>query len=58
MNADGSQQTRLTATPASDQAPLWSADGRITFTSDRDGENRRYSMNADGGGQVSIGAAP
>ncbi len=58
MNADVSQQTRLTATPATDQARIWPADGRTTFTSDRDGENRRYSMNADGAGQVPIGAAP
>ena len=38
MNADGSEQTRLTDNSASDQEPAWSPDGRrIAFVSSRDG---------------------
>ena len=50
MNADGSDQTRLTSHPSADAFPAWSPDGdRIAFTSNRDGKFEIYVMNADGG---------
>jgi TolB protein len=53
MNEDGSGQTRLTNSPASDRHPAWSPDGAlIAFQSDRDnigsGRPDIYVMNADG----------
>jgi TolB protein len=48
MNADGSNQTRLTAEPGNDTSPKWSPDGRILFISDRDGRKEIYVMNGDG----------
>jgi Tol biopolymer transport system component len=49
VNADGTNLTRLTNHPASDDAPVWSPDGaRIAFASDRDGSWEIYVMNADG----------
>ncbi|MGH3752225.1 MAG: hypothetical protein ACRDRP_05925 [Pseudonocardiaceae bacterium] len=51
MNADGSNQTRLTNNPAADTQPALSPDGaRIAFTSARDGNNEIYVMKADGTG--------
>jgi len=45
MNADGSQQTRLTCNDADDGSPTWSPDGkRIAFHSDRDGNYEIYVM--------------
>ena len=55
MNADGSDQTRLTFNEADDQAPSWSSDGsRIVFCSNRDGNYEIYVMNADGSGQTRL----
>ncbi len=52
MNADGSNQTRLTNSKANDQGPSWSPDGlRIAFFSDRDGNSEIYVMNSDGSNQ-------
>ena len=51
MNADGSQQTRLTDTGQSvhNDFPAWSPDGqKIAFVSDRGGNAEIYVMNADG----------
>ena len=51
MNADGSNQTRLTNHPGFDGAPVWAPDGqRIAFTSGRGGNAEIYVMNADGTG--------
>lgn len=52
-NADGSDERRLTDSPASDGSPSWSPDGKlIAFSSDRsnpeDHEYEIYVMNADG----------
>jgi hypothetical protein len=49
MEADGSARTRLTANPALDGTPGFSADGaRIAFASSRTGNGDIYVMNADG----------
>ena len=51
MNADGSNQKRLTSSPGVDEQPSRSRDGsRIVFSSRRDGNPEIYSMNADGSG--------
>ena len=55
MNADGSDQTRLTDNFGNDFWPIWSTDGTaIAFTSDRDGTAQVYVMNADGSGQTRL----
>ena len=49
MNADGSDQVRLTNSAAVDSAPAWSPDGRkITFQSNRDGNFEIYVMDQNG----------
>jgi Tol biopolymer transport system component len=56
MNADGSDQRRLTNDPAYDHLPNWSPDGeRIVFTTDRIGDFETYVMNADGSNAQSLG---
>jgi len=54
MNADGSDQTRLTDNDdALDREPSWSPDGdKIAFASNRDGNYEIYVMNADDGSDV------
>ena len=47
-NADGSNLTRLTNTPGYDAEATIAKDGRIVFTSVRDGDMEIYSMNGDG----------
>lgn len=47
-NADGSDLKRLTTTPGYDAEATISRDGRIVFTSMRDGDLDIYSMDADG----------
>ena len=64
MDADGTNQRRLTNNPASDHSPLWSLDGkRIAFMSDRDGHvhpirgwptSEIYVMDANGGNQQNL----
>jgi Tol biopolymer transport system component len=55
MNADGSDQMRLTENSVSDLLPSWSPDGsKIVFDSDRDGNREIYIMNADGSGQTRL----
>ena len=58
MNADGSNQTRLTDNPGQDWSPKWSPDGKkIAFSSNRDGNNEIneiYVMNADGSAQTRL----
>lgn len=54
MNADGTNQKRLTNDPALDWLPAWSPDGRsIAFWSTRNGSWQMYLMNADGTAQHS-----
>ena len=47
-NADGSGARRLTTTPGYDAEATMARDGRIVFTSVRDGDMEIYSMNGDG----------
>ncbi|HEX8474972.1 MAG TPA: Calx-beta domain-containing protein [Pyrinomonadaceae bacterium] len=59
MNADGTNETRLTNHPDFDVEPAWqpltlAASGRIAFTSERDGNAEVYAMNADGGAQSNL----
>jgi Tol biopolymer transport system component len=55
MNADGTNQIRLTDNPASDAEPSWSPDGQnIVFASDRNGNSEIYKMNADGSNQARL----
>ena len=46
---DGSNLQRLTTTPGYDAEATIGPDGRIVFTSVRDGDMEIYSMNGDGG---------
>ena len=55
MDADGSNQVRLTSSLTVDFLLTWSPDGRfIAFVSDRDGNNEIYVMKADGSDQTRI----
>lgn len=60
MNADGSNQTRLTNDPANDDSPSWSSSGlNILFRSDRDRDccdptPQIWLMNADGSSQTNL----
>ena len=55
MDADGTNQIRLTNNPASDGRPAWSPDGlEIAFESDRDGDSEIYKMDASGTNQVNL----
>src|SRR5437763_15343189 len=59
MNADGSEQTRLTYHPAYDDEPRWSPDGtRIVFISNRVGNVELYLMDADGPNQTRLTRNP
>jgi Tol biopolymer transport system component len=52
MNADGSNQTRLTYSQYGDTEPVLSPDGRhIVFVSQRAGGHRLFIMNSDGSDQ-------
>jgi TolB protein len=48
VNVDGTGLTRLTDTPGYDAEATVGPDGRIVFTSVRDGDMEIYSMNGDG----------
>ena len=52
MNADGSNQVRLTYSQYADNEPMFSPDGRlIVFVSQRAGGHKLFIMNADGSDQ-------
>ena len=55
VNADGTDEIRLTSDPSVDSSPDWSPDGRhIAFDSNRDGDYEVYVMNADGSGLTQL----
>jgi Tol biopolymer transport system component len=57
MNADGANRVQLTNSPAADETPMVSPDGRtIVFLSERDGPRTLYRMNIDGSAQAKLGA--
>ncbi|HVM15854.1 MAG TPA: hypothetical protein VM287_16190 [Egibacteraceae bacterium] len=58
MNADGSDQTRLTENNWQDSLPDISPDGRIVFNSFRDGDHEIYDMNIDGSDQRRLTFSP
>ena len=59
MNADGSNQRRLTSRPSDEQAPNWSPDGRqIIYSSDQGGRWQAWVMNADGSNQHALTSTP
>jgi TolB protein len=61
INADGTDLTRLTHSPAFEFDPSWSPDGtQIAYRSDRGDESEIWIMNADGTGQrrLTAGLSP
>jgi Tol biopolymer transport system component len=61
INADGTDLTRLTHSPAFEFDPSWSPDGtQIAYRSDRGDESEIWVMNADGTGQrrLTAGLSP
>ena len=59
MDADGSNQQRLTDNVALDSCPFWSTDGsRIVFQSNREGNWDIYVMDADGSNQQRLTNGP
>ena len=59
MDADGSNQVRLTDNEAEDVEPSWSPDGsRMVFTSSRDGNPEIYVAEADGTDQRRLTTDP
>ena len=57
VNTDGTGEQRLTSTDINTR-PSWAPDGRLAFTSNRDGQRRIYTMNSDGSGQTAITSPP
>jgi Tol biopolymer transport system component len=55
MDADGTDQVRLSNSPEDDSRPSWSPGGaKIVFQSYRDGNPEIYAMNTDGTGQIRL----
>jgi len=59
VNADGTNLTQLTDSPANEVDPTWSPDGSmIAFISDNEGEGDIYVMKADGSDVVNLTNSP
>jgi TolB protein len=59
MDADGTNQVRLTSDPAIDRFVTWSPDGKkLAFTSNRSGDDEIYVMNVDGTGVTRLTNSP
>jgi len=58
VNADGTNLTQLTRTKGYDAEATIAPDGRIVFTSTRDGDMEIYSMNGDGSDVKRLTHAP
>ena len=59
MNADGTNQTRLTTNLTQDAFPAWSPDGsKILFRTNRDGNPNLYTMNPDGSAPTQLTSTP
>ncbi|MFC1639802.1 DPP IV N-terminal domain-containing protein [Gemmatimonadota bacterium] len=57
MDADGTNETRITNNTVWDYAPVWSPDGSaIAFHSTRSSENHIWVMNADGSNETQLTA--
>lgn len=55
VDADGTNETRLTNNAVNDFAPAWSPDGmKIVFGSSEDGDSEIFVMNADGSGRTQL----
>ncbi len=53
MNADGTEQVRLTVNSGIERHPAWSPDGsKIAYQTDRDCRTEIDVMNTDGAGQI------
>src|SRR5688500_19930901 len=58
MDADGSDQTRLTSSPSWDEDPVWAPDGTRILFSRIFGRSDLFVMNADGTNQVNLTNTP
>ncbi|MEK7448483.1 MAG: right-handed parallel beta-helix repeat-containing protein, partial [Planctomycetota bacterium] len=59
MNADGTNQTRLTNHPSDDRRAVLSPDGtKVIWMTDRDGNSEIYVMNNDGSNPVNLTKDP
>ncbi|TDO91990.1 TolB protein [Halanaerobium saccharolyticum] len=54
MDADGTNQLRLTNNPSDDLDPCWTEDNRIVFSSDRTGSGDLYIMDSNGSNQTRL----
>jgi Tol biopolymer transport system component len=57
VNTDGTGLLRLTDAIGRNDFPRWTRDGRIIFTSQRDGNGEVYIMNSDGTSQTNLTAS-
>jgi eukaryotic-like serine/threonine-protein kinase len=51
IDVESGNPTRFTFDPSTEIFPVWSRDGRIVFTSDREGPRHLYQKNATGAGK-------
>jgi TolB protein len=56
VNADGSDRRRLTDGNGVNLSPVWGADNRVYFISDRGGTESVWSVRPDNGGQFTASA--